>query len=151
MKTQLFLSCIIIIIILSYGCSDKSNEEIVTPNMKAIEYLSFKSQGCQASKILTKTNDVANAYWDYVNDSLFISTTFTTHCSAIMKDSAIVTENKIEIYLWDTNNHVARCTCSHLEEFVFKAESPKTIEIIIYYKAIYSNEFTVIACGTIKI
>lgn len=166
MKTKFFISLIVTIIILSYGCKDKSKEEIVAPNIETIEYLSFKDKGClssqkekqilenihyQSSIKLSKINNAGSNYWDYKNDSLIISTTIMTYCSAELKDSVILTENKIEIYLWDVSGRVVRCSCPIEGEFIFKAESPKTIEVIVYFKSVNSEEFVVVAHYEIKI
>jgi hypothetical protein len=151
MITKIFLSCTLILIIILNGCNEKSEDKIIAPNTNAIEYLSFQSYGCQPLKKLSKINDWATINCNFQNDSLVISTMFSTHCSAIMEDSIITTENKIEIYLWDTNNGVSRCICTHKEVFLFNAESPKTIEIILFYKAATNEGFDEMGRKTIKI
>jgi hypothetical protein len=167
MNTKILLSIIVIAIILSYGCKDKSKEEIVTPNTEPIEYLSFEDKGCQSAslkeypifeneesrqlQILKKKSEIESNYWDYVGDSLIISTTFIAQCYAAIRDSVLLTESKIEIYLRDKATRSAKCSCTIEEELKFKAESPKTIEIIIYFKSFGSEKFIVIGHSTIKI
>jgi hypothetical protein len=166
MKARIIVLVILTAIILSYGCKDKDKEGIVNPNTETIELLSFSNKGCHSlpkdSPILenkknlelpelSKTKRTEYTYWDYFGDSLMITSSFETHCSAVIKDSTVTTENKISIFLRDINKNVARCTCQVKEEFVFKAESPKAIEITIYYKAIYSTRHDIIVHGTIEI
>lgn len=166
MKFKVIFSIVVITIILTFGCKDKSKEEILTPNMEPIEYLSFKDKGCQTSlneypriaslesrqlEILSKHGSQEGNFWEIIGDSLIITTILNTYCNAKMTDSVEVTENKIQIYIKDTAENKAKCTCIFQEEFSFKAEPSKTIELAIYFKSNGSDEYIIIGQSTIKI
>lgn len=133
-------------LLIFYSCT------INSPDSSQIELVSYKSNGCiTASKTNGQNaiNDEAIVEAGYSDGFLMIYLNFTTLCSAELKDSVQTTENRIEIYLKDTNTEASKCFCPHREEFKFATEAKKQVEIIFNYKAYASTEYSLLADTTI--
>ncbi len=132
------------IFILICGCNKK---EINSPNSMSIEYLSFQGNGCTSSNVLSKTNDEAVLNWQYVNGVLQIGVLFSAQCVASMKDSVLVSNNIIDIYLSDTSSVRAKCNCPYKVIFNFRVEGNNEIKISFYYKP--QSEYYLLADTTL--
>ena len=150
MKTIYFYFKIITVItvILSFGCNEKN---IITSGNTSIEYLSFQSNGCISTNSLAKIDDEAILYWYYLDGNLEIDVSFSTHCSASMKDSVLISNNSINIFLADTSTIGAKCICPHKETFNFRVASNGELEIIFSYMPYSKTEYYVLADSTINL
>lgn len=145
-KKNYFKIIILITVILFYRCNEN---DILTSEFTSIKYLSFQSNGCISTNDLLKTNDKAVFDWFYLNGSLRIGVSFSTHCSASLKDSVLIANNIINIFLADTSTIGSRCICPHREVFDFRVSGNKKLEITFSYMSYSKTEFYVLADTTI--
>lgn len=58
-----------------------------------------------------------------------------------MKDSVLIKENTVEIFLADTSSVAARGVCTYNVVLDFKVETSRRIKVAFYYKAATLNEY----------
>ncbi len=148
MMKKYFSICIALAVLLMCGCGE---DDLIQSDLSAVEYLSFKSMGCHSSNKLAKTNMDTVIDWECKGDTLAVSVLFSTYCSALIKDSVNIVDNKIEICLADTSGRVVRCTCPQKEELTFKAVPPKKIEVIFYFKSAISDAYCEMCSSIIEL
>lgn len=137
-----------LIIGLMVGCVKKDSVE---SDPQQNEYLSFQSEGCSSLNRLSKSDDDAILQWSYLNNTLRLDLIFSTHCSAAMKDSVLVSDNAVTIFLSDTNTVGSECTCSHDEVFNFRVRGNRAIRILFNYKPYSKTEYYLLTDKTIQI
>jgi hypothetical protein len=117
----------------------------------SIKYGSFEDLGCTPDGSLAKINDEVIFNWEYSNNHLSLEFLFSTHCSAECKDSVLISENLIHIYLADTSDYAARCICRLHEKFDFQVFNQSQIRVLFSYKAYASTEFQLLIDQTINL
>jgi len=135
-KLFYFLITILVISILIGSCND-----LTTPDSLPIEFVSFKDEGCTSDNSLQKITDEAILNWKYLNGRLQLEFLFSTHCSASCKDSIVISADTINIFLADTNQFVAKCSCQRKEAFEFEINGYDQLQIIFNYKPITKPEY----------
>jgi hypothetical protein len=143
MRKIYFLIITAMTFILSDGCNDNGDSS------GTIKYLSYQNSGCISANSLPKTNSEAVLDWYYLDGNLRIDVSFTTHCSALMKDSVDISKNVINIFLADTNKLVAECICPYKETFNFIVSGTGELRILFSYKLSFKPEYFVLADTTI--
>ena len=150
-KLKLHFVIAVLLLITAYSCN---GNDVNTPGTSSIELVLYKSNGCTSTaktSDLSETTDDAIIEASYKNGYLIVNLYFTTLCSAEMKDSVVVNEELIDIYLKDTNPETVRCVCPHKEEFLFAIGEMKEVEIKFSYQGITSTEYHELADTTITI
>ncbi len=130
-----------------WDCSDKGTNISSGP----IQYISFKDYGCSSKNTIQKTQAETILNYGYSQGILTINFSHTINCASKIKDSVIITENNINIFLADTSKGLVRCICSTAEEYNFKTEGGKTIYLRIFYKAQDHFEYSLLVQREIKI
>ncbi len=128
MKAKVIILCFFVfaISVLTISCTEASLND---SDSKNISYLTYKSNGCIAGKLM-KTNDEATLNYEYSDGKLKIEASFTTQCEAEFKDSVMITGSRINIFLADTASTIAKCNCPFKEEFNFEIENQKEIHVL---------------------
>ena len=146
---SLVVIIIISILLIIFGCN---KNDVLSPEKLSINYLSFESKGCSTlNKLSQIIDDVAILEWQYVNSNLEVVISFSTHCSAKMKDSVSLSDKIINIFLADTNKVAAKCSCPHKEVFNFEVRDENEILLLFNYKAYSKTEYSLLADSAITI
>ena len=140
MKTPLIIFQVLIIAaIISFSSCNEEN--LISSNDISIRFLSFQSNGCGSANSMLKVNDEPILNWEYLNGNLTIDLLFRTLCSARIKDSTLIANDEIIIYISDTNPVSERCTCPHNEQFRFRVHDIQDLKIIFYFKQYFQPDY----------
>ena len=132
-----------------WDCSDKGTN--ISPGAVAVQYLSFKDNGCTSKNSIQKTQVETVLNYGYSQGILTLNLLFTVNCASEIKDSVIISENNINIYLADTSKGQVRCICPTNEEFNFRTDPGVTIFIQIFYKAYGNIKYSLLVKRAIEI
>ncbi len=130
-----------------WDCSDKGTNI----SLGSVQYLSFRDNGCTPKNSIQKTQAETILNYGYSQGILTLNLLHTINCASKIKDSVIITENNINIFLADTSKGLVRCICSTAEEFNFRTDQGKTIYLQIFYKAHGQFEYSLLVQREIKI
>lgn len=140
MKTPLIIFQVLITAaIISFSSCNEEN--LISSNNNSIQFISFQSNGCVSSNTLLKVNDEPILNWEYLKGSLKLDLLFQTLCSAKIKDSTLIADGEIIIYLSDTNPVSERCTCPHNEQFRFRVHDMQELKIFFYFKQYFQPDY----------
>lgn len=134
-KIFFFLS--ISVLVTLFSCDDSSSLE----TEGRIHQTSYKTNGCFSQQSLNKSHEDVKLDWEYNDSILDLQLFFITHCSAIWKDSVIVENNFLAIYLRDTNASLSRCVCEFKEEFKFNITGYDDLNVKFYYMTNTQSEY----------
>lgn len=138
-----FISMIYAIPVFLVQCFDRTG--INNQDAGNIKYNYFKDSGCINHSGLAKITDVPVIKWNYFEGNLDIELQFTTNCVAKLKDSVIVSNGSIDVFLKDTSSVGALCVCPFKEEFNFYIPTPGRIEVNFNFGHYNVNKYSLIA------
>ena len=141
MKLKDLLLGLTIAIILFYGCSENEQLEEIknnsTPVLSRTEHLGcFLEYGNNKS-----TMDTDTIYYEIMNDTLLLHVIMNQNCGYCLKDSVIINNELVDIFISDTCGLMANCMCDYIFDYYFTDFSDQ-ITFTVYYKAIWESEYS---------
>lgn len=85
-----------------------------------------------------------------VNDTLKMNVEIKSYCNADLKDSIVINNNSISIFVKNISNNNAKCLCYYIYNYKFIHYTPKTLLYDIKLKEFSEKEYTTIFKDTIK-
>jgi hypothetical protein len=137
MKLNALINCLIVLVIIITGCS-KNDQNNISPNLVKTDYL-----GCLQEYGNTKsTTDSDTLFYDLVNDTLLLHVSMFQNCGYCLKDSVIINNDLVNIFISDTCGLVADCWCDFKFDYYF-ADLNDPTTFTVYYKAFGEPSYSI--------
>jgi hypothetical protein len=123
------------------GCSEKEKVENrqnnLIPKLAKTEYLGcFLEYGNNKS-----TMDTDTIYYELINDTLLLHVIMNQNCGYCLKDSVIINNELVDIFISDTCGLMANCMCDYDFDYYF-TDFSEQMTFTVYYKAIWESEYS---------
>ena len=140
MKTKDIIIGLTLVLILLSGCSEKDQVENrqndLIPKLEKTEYLGcFLEYGNNKS-----TMDTDTIYYELISDTLLLHIIMNQNCGYCLKDSVIINNELVDIFISDTCGLMANCMCDYNFDYYF-TDFNDSITFTVYYNAIWESEY----------
>ena len=110
------------------GCEEQATKSQIYENR--MELAESNNLGCIRDSVVLQTADSGRLRWQYRNDTLSFSLSYTANCCSKFRDSvAVKLPDALAINLIDTTVSLCRCLCTHQSDFIFFAPGLADIRI----------------------
>lgn len=142
MKLKDLLLGLTIAVILFCGCSENERVEEIknksTPKLSRTEHLGcFLEYGNNKS-----TMDTDTIYYEINNDTLLLHVIMNQNCGYCLKDSLIINNDLVNIFISDTCGWMANCMCDYIFDYYF-TEFTDPMTFNVYYKPIWDSAYSI--------
>lgn len=129
-----------LLLILFVGCSEKdqvgNNQKDIIPKLEKTEY-----SGCFLEYVNNKsTMETDTIYYELMNDTLILHVVMNQNCGCCLKDSVIVNNESVDIFISDTCGIMANCMCDYNFDYYF-TDFGDLMLFQVYYKSIWESEY----------
>lgn len=135
----IWLTALVIIIT---GCSENDqveyNSKEISPKLVKTEYLGcFLEYGNNKSILDTDT-----IFYELINDTLLLHVIMNQNCGYCLKDSVIINDDLVNIFISDTCGWMANCMCDYNFDYYF-TEFNEPMTFTVYYRAIWDSAYSI--------